>query len=131
MSVRFNPIFVWLMVAFCGAGLIFGISALAITGNYVHSGPAILPHVFALTLGILMLRNPALFVTPQEVQMRNIFGGTIRRYPLSSYNDLEVNGTVLYVLGADGTRKAIAKRFLRHPGDWERLKQIVSQAKVF
>ena len=119
------------MVAFSGVGMILGVLVQLIFGVSVHSAAALLAGIVPFIKGILMLRNTAFFVTPLEVQIKNLSGTTVRRYPLASLNDLEFDGPRLNLLRADGMRKTIAKRFRHHPGDWERLKQKVFRVEAF
>lgn len=47
-------------------------------------------------LGVLMVVNPMLRIEPNEVQVRNPIGMTLKRYAVSGPSDLRFEGNALY-----------------------------------
>ena len=69
------------------------ISSLFILGVAFYTG-ALMPQAFTgailLVMGFCYLTQPAIVVTETEVQLRNVFGMTMKRYPLSHLRELKV-----------------------------------------
>lgn len=76
------------------ASLVVG--ALLLVGALI--GPQVIgifAGVVLVLLGVLQLVNPMLKITPDEVQVRNPLGMTIKRFPVSSPADLTFDGKAL------------------------------------
>lgn len=56
---------------------------------------SVIAGVVLIALGVLMLINPIVKVEPGEVQLRNPIGMTLKRYPVTSPQDLVIDGKSL------------------------------------
>jgi len=84
-----------------------------------------------LFIGIQMLAKPFLVIGEREIQLKNLFGMTLRRFHYSSPSDLEMDGSILYV-NHNGERRKVSRisSFLHHAPDVQRLKDFISGTKV-
>lgn len=85
----------------------------------------------AITGGILLfvsfgfLTQPVFVVAPGEVQLRNLFGATMKRHAFASLADLEIRGSRLHVDG----KPVGAGRFMLRGSDWETLSRAIDDAR--
>ncbi len=76
------------------AGLVVGI-LLVVTSILTQAWISLFAGAVLTLLGILMLVNPMVRITPEEVQMRNQVGMVLKRYPVTSPQDLVIDGNAL------------------------------------
>lgn len=90
------------------AGFVFlcGVFILSMAVSYEYPAQMIMGPMFVL-LGVLLFVIPTIVITKNEIQMRNLFGMTLKRYSYNSDN-VRVEGRKLYIdnkkvrLGAGG-----------------------------
>ena len=76
------------------AGLVVGI-LLVVTSILTQAWISLAAGAVLTLLGILMLVNPMVRITQNEVQMRNQLGMVLGRYPVTSPQDLVIDGNAL------------------------------------
>ncbi len=76
------------------AGLVVGILLMA-TSVLTQAWISLAAGAVLTVLGILTLVNPMVRITPEEVQLRNPLGMVLKRYPVTSPQDLVIDGKTL------------------------------------
>lgn len=76
------------------AGLVVGILLMA-TSVLTQAWISLAAGAVLTVLGILTLVNPMVRITPEEVQLRNPLGMVLKRYPVTSPQDLTIDGKTL------------------------------------
>ncbi|TSD54374.1 hypothetical protein [Aeromicrobium piscarium] len=76
------------------AELVIG-ALLALTSILTGQGLGTAAGGILVALGVLMLVNPMAKVEPNEIQIRNPLGMTLKRYAVASPTDLRVDGKTL------------------------------------
>lgn len=76
---------------------------LAVTSILTGQGLGTAAGGILTALGVLMLVNPMAKIEPDEIQIRNPLGMTLKRYQVSSPADLRIDGTTLRQ-AADGKK---------------------------
>jgi hypothetical protein len=115
-----------------GYNKIFG-GLLLVSGVFILGVAVLVGQLFpqAITGGILTLvslgylTQPALVIAPREVQMKNLFGMTLRTHPFERLSQLTV---VDGALDVNGTRVRTA-RWLLDGGDWNRLETMLRERR--
>lgn len=87
LSIRYNRVM-------AVAALVVGV-LLAAVSLLSQSWISVLAGVVLIALGSLMVVNPIVRVEPGEVQLRNPIGMTLKRFPVTSPQDLTLDGTTL------------------------------------
>lgn len=75
--------------------LILGLALLGI-GLATSKWTSVFPGVVLPIVGALMLVNPMLRFEPHEVQVRNLLGMTLKRYPVNGPGYVRIDGKGLY-----------------------------------
>lgn len=76
------------------AGLVVGIFLMAMS-VLTQAWISLAAGAVLTVLGILTLVNPMVRITPEEVQLRNPLGMVLKRYPVTSPQDLVIDGRTL------------------------------------
>jgi hypothetical protein len=108
-------------------GLLLLSCALFIIGVALFLGqlfPQIITGGICFLASIMYLTQPALVVARRSVDKKNLFGATIKSYPLESLKYLAVDDSGLRV---HGERVKVA-RWLLSSGDFERVKKAIAEA---
>lgn len=87
MTIRYSKVLPILLIVVGVPTLVLAL--LSLTWLQIFTG------VVLSILGVLMLVNPIVRIEPNEVQVRNPLGMTLKRLPLSSPADLQIDGKVL------------------------------------
>ena len=94
-----------------------------VLGVMAHNGLTTGMGVFFIVIAILQLIMPYFVLTAAAVEMRNLLGFTVRRYPYEAVSQFEVEeeGRRVFLRGRDGERTRLKlTRWIAHRGDWQR-----------
>lgn len=79
-----------------------------------------------LFIGIQMLTKPFLVINENDIELKNLFGMTLKRVAYNEPSELEMDGSILYVNNG-GTKKKVARvsKFFHHGPDVEMLEDFI------
>ncbi|MEM7136256.1 MAG: hypothetical protein AAF500_06755 [Myxococcota bacterium] len=80
--------------------------------------------VLMFVMGVLLLRWTLVVVTPNAVERKNLFGRTMKSFPIDSLADITLNGNTIMV----GGEKVIAGGSM-HGGDVAKLRAAIDSAR--
>lgn len=110
---------------FGGVFAVIGVALLATSLATGANAVSLIASALLVILGIGYTFTAPLVVTSNEVQLRNMLGRTMRRFPIASPSDLAVDRSRLYVVSTG--RRVYTLSFLLDRGDVERLKERIGQ----
>ena len=114
MTFKQKPWIAWLLIA---TGLF-----LLIIGGLTSDIIQLIIGGMNMFIGISMLTRDIVIITETEVQVKNLLGMTLKRFPIQGYNSHMVEGHKVFV-EQDGKRvliRALNQRGVRRQ-DWDRL----------
>jgi len=125
VRVRYTPI----------AGIILLVLAIAniVLGVLAHTGTSTALGVLFTVVAILQLTMPYFILFEGELQLKNLFGMTVRRYPFDDVSQFEIEegGKRIFLNDGYGDRKKVrVTRWISQRGDWDRFMAALS-ARVF
>jgi hypothetical protein len=87
--IKYNPVFPLIILAF---GIIIFIAGLILSPIYMLTG------ALFIILPILMLTKPIIILTEDEIQIKNMVGMTMKRYPYNA-DEIEIKGKSIRLNG--------------------------------
>jgi len=118
IEVHYNKVFGAVMLA-CSLFI------LAVAFSIGKPFPQALTGGITLLVSLGFLFQPVMVVVAGAVQMRNLFGMTMKTYPFDSLADLEIRGGRLRV----NDKPIGSGRWLLHGGDWDKLGRAIETAR--
>lgn len=112
IPVRYNPLF--------GGIFLGGAAMVLMVGLFVGKGMLLGIGLINALTSIGFLLQPWMVVHPDRVEMKNLFGMTLKSYPLSKPSDLRIEANKIFVPGKDGS---IGGGLLARSSDLELLKK--------
>lgn len=94
-----------------------------VLGAMAHSGVSMGLGALFIVMAILQLTMPYFVLTEGELQLRNLFGMTVRRYAFDDLSQFEIaeEGKRIFLTSPDGERKRVrVTRWISQRGAWER-----------
>jgi len=125
VRVRYTPV----------AGVILLVLAILniVLGVLAHAGTSTALGLLFVVIAVLQLTMPYFVLVDGELQLRNLFGMTVRRYPFDDVAQFEIveGGKRIFLNDGYGDRKRVrVTRWISQRGDWERFISTLS-ARVF
>jgi hypothetical protein len=80
-------------------------------------------------VGVLYIMGEVLAVTANEVQIKNPFGMVLRRHPIRSLADLEMDGNKLFVVTGGERKKIASLGFIATGTDVDALRAAIHDAR--
>ena len=118
IEVHYNKVFGAVMLA-CSLFI------LAVAFSIGKPFPQAITGGITLLVSFGFLTQPVMVVAAGEVQMRNLFGMTMKRYPFASLTELEIRGNRLRV----NDKPIGSGRWLLHGRDWDTLGRAITAAR--
>ena len=118
IPLHYNKVFGAVMLA-------LSLFILAVAFSIGKPFPQALTGGISLLVSIGFLTQPVMVVAAGEVQMRNLFGMTMKRYPFASLSDVEIRDGRLRV----NDKPIGSGRWLLHGGDWDKLGRAIETAR--
>ena len=123
IKIRRHPIFALLFMA-VGGGLIGLGFAIEEYGFMIVGGMALIPGVFAFI-------NPALIITQEAVELKNLLGFTGRVIPHDGVNQLGTNqGKLVIVYGGRRAELPSPSAKTLHRADWKFMEEALQKARA-
>jgi len=104
-----------------------------VLGVMAHSGMSTALGVLFILISVLQLTMPYFVLFDGELQLRNLFGMTVRRYTFDDLAQFEVedDGKRIFLKSDDGAQRRVkVTRWIAQPGDWKRFIATLN-ARVF
>ncbi len=113
-------------------GLVFGALAAGNLALWLTSGNLMFVALAVMmgAMGALYATRPLLVVTDTAIQVRSLFGGTRRSFPLDDLGAVEVERDGLVIGRGDAARKLRVSAMFVRSSDMNRLAQAVRQARA-
>ncbi len=86
--------------------------------------------VILLFIGGLYMRGTAFIITQREIQLKNLYGMTVRKTAIDGYASLEVSNNKLFY-DQNGEKKRVrgVARWYLHKADWDEMEQAILLAR--
>jgi hypothetical protein len=118
IPLHYNKVFGFVMLG-------LSLFILAVAFSIGKPFPQAITGGISLLVSIGFLTQPVMVVAAGEVQMRNLFGMTMKRFEFDSLADLELRDGRLRVKD----KPVGSGRWLLHGGDWETLGRAIESAR--
>ncbi|TNF32682.1 MAG: hypothetical protein EP329_09455 [Deltaproteobacteria bacterium] len=125
VRVRYTPVAGVILLVLAILNIVLGVMA--------HAGTSTALGLLFVVIAVLQLTMPYFVLVDGELQLRNLFGMTVKRYPFDDVAQFEIveGGKRIFLTDGDGERKRVrVTRWISQRGDWERFLGALS-ARVF
>lgn len=103
--------------------ILIGATLLLVMAPFVRTWMTGVLGAVNLLMGILMLTQPMIVLGNGSLQLKNMFGMTVRRFEYSSLTEFDVDdkGVIWHTDGAGTRKKLRLSRISASSSDWKRL----------